>query len=321
VIRRRSSALLGALLLLGGCGHRADEAEVHPVVPVHVERLEERTVRAVVTTPGQWRVSDSLTVSAPFKAYVESLLPRAGDHVARGENIGTLVTYESRAALRGAEILLRQARSSSERDEAARALRLAERDLVRVPLVAGTSGTLLRRSVEPSSEVAEGGELLTLVPEGSVVFEAHVPRADAARVTLGNRAHVMMEGGGAVETRVQRRLPQTSEADQTALFWLAPVNKEPFGVLGRFGNAGIETGAEHRGILVPDSALVEDDLTGEVRLARVAPGDVAVWTPVRLGPGEEGRHELLSPALPPGTLVVVRGQRGLPDSTRVSIEP
>jgi len=64
VIRRRSSALLGALLLLGGCGHRADEAEVHPVVPVHVERLEERTVRAVVTTPGQWRVSDSLTVSA-----------------------------------------------------------------------------------------------------------------------------------------------------------------------------------------------------------------------------------------------------------------
>ena len=315
------AALLCSLLLLAGCGHRSDDTVVEPVVPVKVERLEEQIVRSVVTIPGQWRVSDSLTVSAPFKAYVESLRPRAGDHVARGENIGTLVTYESRAALRGAEILIRQAHSASERDEAARALRLAERDLVRVPLVAAAAGTVLRRSVEPGSEVAEGGELLTLVPVGSVVFEAHVPRADAARVALGNRAEIAMEGGGAVETRVQRRLPQTSEADQTALFWLAPVNREPFGVLGRFGNAVIETGAEHRGILVPDSSLVEDDLTGEVRLARVAPGNVAVWTAVRLGPGVEGHHELLSPALPPGTLVLVRGQRGLPDSTRVTVEP
>jgi hypothetical protein len=311
-----------ALLTVAGCGHGADEeAAVHPVVPVGVERLEERMVRAVVTAAGQWRVSDSLTVIAPFKAYVEALRPRAGDPVARGATIGTLVTFESRAALHGAEIMVRQARSTTEREEATRALRLAQRDLVRVPLVAGGTGTVLRRSMEPGSEVAEGGELLTIVTEGSVVFEAHVPRGDAARVSVGDHARVAMEGGGQVETRAQRRLPQTSEADQTALFWLSPILKAPFGVLGRFGTATIETGAEHRAILVPDSALVEDDLTGVVRLARVAPGDVAIWTEVRLGPGEEGHHELLSPALPPGTRVLVRGQRGLPDSTRVKPEP
>jgi multidrug efflux pump subunit AcrA (membrane-fusion protein) len=180
---------------------------------------------------------------------------------------------------------------------------------------------VLRRSAEPGSEVAEAGELLTLAPDGSVVFEAHVPRTEAAEIPPGTGAEVSMEGGGKVATRVQRRLPQTNEADQTALFWLAPVVKAPFGVLGRFGNAVIEIGTEHRAVLVPDSALVEDDLTGEIRMARVAPGDVAVWTTVRIGPGAEGRHELLSPLLPPGTPVVVRGQRGLPDSTRVKAEP
>ena len=310
-------------LALSGCGRGGGgEADsVRPVVPVRVEVLEERNVRAPVTAPGQWRVSDSVTVAAPFKAYVESLVPRAGDRVSRGDAIGTLVTYESRAALRGAEILVRQARNAAEREEAERALRLATRDLVRVPLVAGASGAVLRRSVEAGSEVAEGGEILTLVSDGSVVFEAHVPRAEAARVGPGSSAKVSMEGGGAVQTRIQRRLPQAGEADQTALFWLAPVVKAPFGVLGRFGSATIETGAEHRGILVPDSALVEDDLTGEVRLARVAPGDIAVWTAVRLGPGGEGRHELLAPPLPAGTRVLVRGQRGLPDSTRVKVVP
>ena len=278
-------------------------------------------MREVVKASGQWRVSDSVTVVAQFKAYVEALRPHAGDSVTRGQAIGTLVTYESRAALRGAEILLLQARSAAEREEASRALRLAERDLIRVPLVASTSGTVLRRAVDPGSEVPEGGELLTIVPLGSVVFEAHVPRPEAARVAPGQKAEVGMEGGGSIAASVQRKLPQTSEGDQTELFWLVPTVRAPFGGIGRFGNATIETGAVHRAVLVPDSALVEDDLTGEVRLARVIPGNIAVWTTVRLGQGEEGWHELLEPPLPPGTPVVVRGQRGLPDSTRVEARP
>ena len=315
---------LAAALAVTGCGPKADpgSAGTHPTVPVGVERLEERSIREVVKASGQWRVSDSVTVSATFKGYVEALGPHAGDAVERGQAIGTLVTYESHAALRGAEILVRQAQSAAEREEAARALRLAEHDLVRVPLIAGTTGTVLRRSVDPGSEVAEAAELLTIVPLGSIVFEAHVPGREAARVATGQRAQVAIEGGALVAASVQRRLPQSSEGDQTALFWLAPVVRTPFGVLGRFGNATIETGAAHRAVLVPDSALVQDDLTGEVRLARVVlPESIAVWTTVRLGQGEEGRHELLEPKLPPGTLVVVRGQRGLPDSTHVQVEP
>ena len=317
-----AATTLAWALVAAGCGHKeGDSSETHPTVPVGVGRLDERSVREVVKATGQWRVSDSVTVSATFKAYVEALGPRAGDSVARGDALGTLVTYESRAALRGAEILVRQARSSAERDEASRALRLAERDLIRVPLVASTNGTVLRRAVEPGSEVAEGGELLTIVPVGSMVFEAHVPRPEAARVGAGQKAEIGMEGGGSVAATVQRKLPQTSEADQTALFWLGPSVRAPFGAIGRFGNATIETGATHRAVLVPDSALVQDDLTGEVRIARVLPDSVAVWTTVRLGPGEEGWHELLEPVLPAGTPVVIRGQRGLPDSTHVTVGP
>jgi len=313
------AALLGSAT---GCGHSGgDQSEgAKPVVPVVLRRLELGTLRETVKTSGQWRVADSVTVFAPFRAYVETLRPHAGDPVTRGQTIGMLITYESKAAVRGAEILVQQARTTSEREEAARALRLATLDLVSVPLIAPTSGTVLRRSVEPGSEAAEAGELLTIVPLGSVVFEAHVPRADAARVTTGQHAVVGMDGSSVIAT-VERRLPQTSEGDQTALFWLAPGVRAPFGVLGRFGNATIETGAAHEAILVPDSALVEDDLTGQIRIARVVPGSIAIWTQVRLGNADEGHHELLAPALPAGTLVVIQGQRGLPDSTQVAPRP
>ena len=69
------------------------------------------------------------------------------------------------------------------------------------------------------------------------------------------------------------------------------------------------------------SALVEDDLTGEYRVARVDSSGVAIWTVVQLGLAADGWHELLGPALPPGTGVIVDGQRGLPDSIRVRVRP
>src|SRR5205823_13281685 len=99
------------------------------------------------------------------------------------------------------------------------------------------------------------------------------------------------------------------------------VIREPFGVLGRFGTAAIEAGAAHHAVVVPDSALVEDDLTGEGRVARVASDSIAIWTTVPVGAAQEGSHALPVPALPPGPAVLVRGQRGLPDSARVRIEP
>lgn len=321
---RRLAALLVMALALAapGCGRResADEGdEAAPVVPVEARVLEMRTFRDVVESPGQWRSANEVAIVAPFAAAVERLDPRVGDRVEKGQTVGELVTRESRAAVRGAELLQRQASDPAARDEAARALALARRDLVRVPVVATASGVVVRRTVEPGAEVAEGGELLALVPQGALVFEAHVPLESARRVKPGQRATVALEGGGALEATVQRLLPSTSAADQSALVWLAPAATPPPGLLDRFGAAKLFTGGARRAVAVPDSAVVEDDLTGETRVARVDRSGVAVWTTVTLGLGEGGWHELRSPALPAGTVVVVSGQHGLPDSTRVRV--
>jgi hypothetical protein len=74
-------------------------------------------------------------------------------------------------------------------------------------------------------------------------------------------------------------------------------------------------------LALPDSALVADDLTGDVMVARVGPGSVAVWTAVKLGIAADGWHELTSANLKPGDALVIRGQRGLPDSTHVHVVP
>src|SRR3989442_9528915 len=270
-LARRASMALGPTLALAwlasGCGGRSralgagDDAA--PTASVDVRRVETRIFPEAVRAPGQWRSADELVVAAPFAALVESLAPRIGDRIERGSTIGWLETRESLAAVHGAESLLRQAADSTARAEAKLALTLARRDLLRVPLVATATGTGLRRAAEPGAEVAEGAELLAIVPDGAVVFEAHVPLAAADRVAIGQPAHIVMEGGAATTATVQRRLPNASSPDQSALVWLSPGPQAPRDLLDRFGTAAIQIGPPRRSPAVSDSALVEDDLTGE----------------------------------------------------------
>ena len=319
------ACLFACALVAAGCTREPAGAEGDGgstvSVEVRVAHVELRALAERIAAPGQWRAANELLVTAPFAALVESLSVRPGDRVRQGQTVGVLATRESRAAIRGAELMLRQAGDDAARAEAQRALDMARHDLVRVPLVAAASGVVVRRNAEPGAEVAEGSELLKLVSEHDLVFEAHIPLTAARLITPGRTATIAMAGGSDVRAVVQRRLPSTSAEDQSALVWLSPLSSVPPDVLDRFGVATIETGAPRRVVAVPDSALVADDLTGDVLVARVGTGGVAVWTPVRLGIAADGWHELTSGNMRPGDALVIRGQRGLPDSTHVHVVP
>jgi multidrug efflux pump subunit AcrA (membrane-fusion protein) len=322
----KSSSILHLVLLgavVAGCATHADDDEraPEPIVPVRVAGIEPHTFEDVLQAPGAWRSAGDLVVSAPFAAVVESVSVRDGDEVREGQTLGVLVTAESFAALEGAKLLGREARDEAGRDEARRALELARRDLVRVPLTAPQSGVVVRRSAEPGARIQDAAEVLAIVPWSALVFEAHVASSDMVRVRVGEPATVRAERGAPRDARVARVLPSADPNDQSTLVWLAPVTPRPPPALGQFGTAAIVAGPTHTRMAVPDSAVVEDDLTGEQRVAVVDSSGRAVWTPVLLGAAVPGWHELLQPELPAGTRVVVEGQRGLPDSTRVTPTP
>jgi multidrug efflux pump subunit AcrA (membrane-fusion protein) len=192
---------------------------------------------------------------------------------------------------------------------------------VRVPLVASQAGVVVRRSVEPGAQVLEAAELVAIVPWSSLVFEAHVPQSAQGRVRVGQRATIVETGRPSRPATVQRLLPAVDPADQSTLAWLTPSSSGPTPELDRFGTASIVVGTAHVALAVPDSAVVEDDLTGETRIAVVDSSRHARWTTVSLGAAVNGRHELRAPALAPGTPVVVEGHHGLPDGARVRWTP
>ena len=317
-------ALLVALPLASGCARHAggddDAAAPAAVVPVRTAAVEERTFADAVEAPGQWRSAGDVSLPAPFAAVVESLGPRLGDRVDAGDTLGVLVTRESRAALRGAELLVREAHDPAARSEAERAAALARRDLVRVPLVAPRTGVVTKRDVEPGAEVGDGAEVLAITPHESIVVEARLPAAATPLVHAGISGVVRAVGAPDREVRVTRVLPAASASDQATLVWLAPIGGTT-PQLDRFGTAVIRTSGTRRSPAVPAAAVVENDLDGSARVVVVSADSTAMWTPVKLGASNDGWREVLGGALAPGALVVIEGQRGLPDSTRVKPGP
>ena len=152
-----------------------------------------------------------------------------------------------------------------------------------------------------------------------MVFEAHVPARDVPRLKPGQRARVVEENGPEREAILQRILPVASAGDQTTLAGLVPAPGGSPPAIDRFGTATVVVGAPRRAVAVPDSAVVEDDLTGETRVAVVARSGLAVWVPVTLGASVPGWREVRAPALAAGAPVIIDGQHGLPDSTAVTI--
>jgi multidrug efflux pump subunit AcrA (membrane-fusion protein) len=312
-----------AVLLVSGCsrGHGEEAATEAAAVPVRTEAIVERSFRNVIGAAGQWRSSTELVLNAPIAGMLEALTANVGDRLGAGQRVGTLVPRDSWAGLTGAQLLVSEAHDPASRAEAARALVLARRDLVRLPVTSSQAGVVVRRSAEPGAQIAEAAEILAVAPWKTVVFEAHVPAASASRVHAGEPADITDPGQPPRAAVVQRVLPTASSADQTTLVWLAPRTLSPPPALDRFGDAVITIGPPRRALAVPDSAVVEDDLTGARRVAIVDAGGKLSWKTVTVGLADGGWREVSGPGLVPGTRVVTQGQRGLPEGTLVKSQP
>ena len=316
---------IGILLALASssCGRHDDapaesEGRLHP--SVRVVAVQSHDFRGDIEAPGQWKASTETVIQAPFDAILESLEKRPGDPVEHGERIGWWRTYESEAAVHGAELLLEQARDSAATRDANRALRDAKASVVRVPILSPVTGRVLRRPADEGSRFSAGAEVLALVANEAVVFEARVPAERRGAVHQAMTATLVTASEPDQPARVWTLLPSTA-GDQSALIWLKPEGGGHALDIGRFGTAFIATGGHSRSLAVPDSAVVEDDLTGNHRVAVMDSLDHVKWIDVSLGPREGTTRAVSGPGLREGLRVIVEDQRALIDGMTVSATP
>ncbi len=317
------SALLGA----SACRDRAAEAppasasEPSVAVPVRVAAVSRSTLTEDVSAPGHTAALAQQKLRAPFAGTLTELAVSDGDRVRRGDTLGAIVSRDSEAALAGAHDMERQARTDAEKQDAARAVALAERGLVRAPILSPTDGTVLAHAAVRGDRVSEDQEILTIADAGSIAFLVDASQSDLARIRPGQAVSIEISGrDGRLSGTVHDVLPSANPADFTA-----PVRVDLHGLsgvppLGLSGTARIVV-AEHRNAAtVPEAALLRDDVTGTSRIVVVDRGR-ARWLDVTTGLRTGGAVEIKAPPLEAGQTVVVSGQVGLADGSPVAAAP
>lgn len=290
-------------------------------VPVRTAAATRATLERVVTAPGHTVALTQQRVRAPFAGTLVSLTKTDGDRVSRDESVGAIVSRDSEAALAGAREMLRTAATEAAKADAQRAVALAERDLIRAPLRAPVSGIVVAHGAAPGDRVSEDQELLTIADGDSVAFVADVPQSELAQVHAGQRAGVDLAGLAKAATgSVHGVLPAANPADFTAPVRIDLESPGVARTIGLFGTARIQVAEKRDALVVPDAAILRDDVTGQSRIAVVRDGHVH-WSAAAVGLRGAAGTELLAPPLAPGDRVVVAGQVGLPEGAAVSPRP
>ncbi len=317
-----------ALLMFGSCTRQSGEEEAAGVKPLVAVRSAEVTVGDAAQTVAATGHTEALRrekITSPVAGTITSLDLLEGSPVREGQVLVTILTKESQAAIAGAEVLVRSARTERQKAEADRALAIARATANGVPISAPFRGVVAARNVNRGEIVAENAELMTILDPTSIVFVADFPLADIDRIREGMAGTVRLVSmpEHPYACRVDVILPQGDAQSQTARVRCRFHGRERAGEVRPdiAGTIEVITGIRRHAMLVPKQALLRDDETNAYSVVTITSDSLSLVIPVEVGARNDSTVEVISPRLREGMPVITEGQYMLADSTRVTLGP
>lgn len=222
---------------------------------------------------------------------------------------------ESQVLVKDAAIARAQVDAARGRLAAARASRsYAE-------IVAPVSGVVTSQKLFQGEVAAADAPILTIMQVDEVVVRANFPERVAGTIQAGDPAEISADGAeGDVQGAVSMVIPAVDTSTRTVEVWITARNDGWRLKPGAAVQARVTTRVDRGALVVPTSAVqVDDAQSGTARVAVVeagGEGDVAHLLDVVLGIREGESIEIAS-GLSEGQTVVVEGNYGLADGTRI----
>jgi membrane fusion protein, multidrug efflux system len=324
--RWRALAALAALLI-AGCGRGGgepgeSEERPRPIVDVKIDSVRVGSIPELLATTGTTRALRLENVSSPVDGKLNALRVLEGDRVGKGDVLAVVETKESVAAVTGAQLLLARAQTPEEKVRAEADLDRARRNQTVLEIHAPFAGVVGQRVLNEGEFVSAGGTIVTVMDLSSLCFVARLPPRELSRVRLRQEAFVSFESTPA------RRWPcwvDNLKSQMDAEAQVAEVRLRFHGPSAElrsdmFGTAEIVVNRHENSFLVPDRAVLRDDETGNHSILEAVGDTLAIVRPVQVGFETPDTVELQGPGLRAGMHVIVEGNYGLPDSTRVHVQ-
>ena len=328
----KSFSIVSVILFLSlfGCNRPKEESEDAPAVnvrvPVKISRLVQGNIESTVTAFGSTDALRKEKVVSPVVGRVILLKVLEGSLVKAGEVMIILRTREAQAAIEGAQALLRSATTERQKQEAKRALALADSLQPQITMRASFDGVVASRNVAVGELVGEQAELLTLIDPSMIVFIADVSINSISTIhpNLPARIRFPQFPIGQVNAVVEAISPQAETQSQSVKVRLhfrgLTSNQQRLMKTNVPGTAQIITDIHRNILLVQRSALLHDDESNLYSVVIMTQDSLAQIIPVTIGAQSDSIVEVHGNLLRAGQNVITRGQYALTDSTRVTVE-
>lgn len=181
-------------------------------------------------------------------------------------------------------------------------------------------GSVADRSVWPGDIAPAGTPLFIIVDIARVVLRIHIPQGQAAQLHIGAPATLSVPGlQSTVPAKVSIISPALDPNSTTVEVWLVADNPDRRLAPGSSVGASIVVRKIPSALVVPESAVLVND-QGQARVMTLGPDNLAHDHPIVTGIRNNGLVQILS-GLRAGDPVIVSGNFGLPDKSRVKPQP
>ena len=306
------------------CRHeQSSDSESNVRVDVRATAVRSGSIEETISATGSTIIQREAQLRSPITGILVHFKYYNGDRIKKGDMIAEVRTKESQAALQGAEALLQSAGSRAEREEAEKALRLAQSTNTTIAINAPFDGILNNKSKNELEFVPEGEQVATFIDPASIIFVADVPASQLTRIREGQHARVRFttKNEKILQGIVHRIEPLLNPHDQTAHVQIVLSNTVHDLEGSLFGEAEIIVGRHEKSLLVPYAALLRDDENNTTTVMLVGRDSLAHRVNISVGVKQDSLAEIFSNDVTAGDLVITEGHYGLADSTKVRVVP
>lgn len=330
------------IVFLVGCGSQAtpstDTEETAPL-PVEVARVDRGTATAAISSTASLSADDEATVVARTEGVVVTLLVEEGQYVKANQPLLQLDDQRLALEVQRAEANLEQLRSAYERtktmydkqlvsqqtfDQARLdfenqnvAVQLAQLELAYATIRAPISGWVSARHVNTGNMVRTHDPVFDITNLADLRAELYVPERDLSKLEIGQPATLTFDAlpTQSFTGRVDLISPVVDAS--TGTFKVTVAVRDPSQTIkpGMFGRVQVDYDRKDDALLVPKSAVVEED---DAVTVFVVQDGIARNRAVRTG-YVSGEHVEILEGLEEGDLVVLSGQTALRDSVQVEV--
>jgi RND family efflux transporter MFP subunit len=311
------------IAISAGCTKRTETDSVKlALVDVKTTLVRSGQIDETITVSGSTKFKREAQLRSPITGIITDFKFFNGDKLAKNNMIASVLTKESQSAIVGAEELVHSAKTVIELEEAKKALELAKITGSIINLYTPFDGILNKKLKNELEVVSEGEEVATIVDPSSLIFVIDIPTMYINKVKIGQQVSIRFNSKpGKTYTGIINRIePQVNTGDQTVPSQVnfTSSNSELAGAL--FGEAIITVGRHSNILLVPKTALLKNDEDNSTSVVLVGSDSIAHKIDVQVGLKSDSTIEVLSPAILAGSIVIIEGHYGLPDSTKVRIQ-